>query len=73
MSIQTADNARRAPQFRKFAEHRGNRGFSFAELASASADRPSLTELATWISQAEESGYLQEISNGSGRRYRVVS
>jgi hypothetical protein len=67
-----AENSRRAPQFRKFAEHRGDRGFSFKELASASADRPTLTEVATWISQAEESGYLSQASANGTRRYRVA-
>jgi hypothetical protein len=68
----TAENSRRAPAFRKFAEHRGERGFSFVELATASADPPSLTEVATWISQAHSSGYLSESRPGVARRYRVT-
>jgi hypothetical protein len=66
----TAENSRRAPAFRKFAEHRGARGFTFEELATATADRPSLTVVATWLSEACASGYLLERSaNG---RYRVA-
>jgi hypothetical protein len=72
VSIHTAENSRRAPVFREFAEHRGQRGFSFQELAAASADRPSLTEVATWISHAEASGYLAENTAGGVRRYHVA-
>lgn len=68
----TAENSRRAPAFRKFAEHRGERGFSFAELAAASAVRPTLTEVATWISEAHASGYLTEVKANGTRRYRVT-
>ena len=70
--MRNADNSRRAPAFRKFAEHRGARGFSFSELAAASADRPSLTEVATWISQAHASGYLSETRPRGVRHYRVM-
>ncbi len=72
MSMVTAENCRRAPQFRKFAEHRGAQGFSFAELAKASAVKPSLTEVATWISEAHSSGYLTETRHHGVRRYHVV-
>ena len=68
----TAENSRRAASFRKFAEHRGQRGFSVKELAGASADRPSLTEVATWISHANDSGYLAESRPGGSRRYHVA-
>ena len=72
MSVVTAENSRSAAAFRKFAEHRGERGFSFAELLGASAVRPSLTEVATWISQARSSGYLAETRPGGARRYFVA-
>jgi hypothetical protein len=72
MSMVTAENCRRAPAFRQFAEHRGARGFSFAELASASAVKPTLTEVATWISEAHASGYLVESRVGAQRVYRVA-
>ena len=68
----TAENCRRAPAFRQFAEHRGDRGFTFAELASASSVKPSLTEVATWISEAVASGYLAETRSGGRRTYRVA-
>ncbi|MFL5843306.1 MAG: hypothetical protein ACJ762_01350 [Solirubrobacteraceae bacterium] len=67
----TAENCRRAPAFRKFAEHRGARGFTFAELAAASA-KPSLTELATWLSEASASGYLTETTRDGVRRYHLA-
>lgn len=72
MSIHSAENSRRAPAFRTFAEHRAERGFSFQELASTSADKPSLTEVATWISQAAASGYLAERTANGERRYHVA-
>jgi hypothetical protein len=72
MSMVTAENCRRAPAFRKFAEHRGSQGFSFAELAAASAVKPSLTEVATWISEANSSGYLAEKTQNGVRRYHVA-
>ncbi|MCW2524704.1 MAG: hypothetical protein JWO63_3039 [Frankiales bacterium] len=68
----TAENCRRAPSFRKFAEHRGAQGFSFAELAGASPVKPTLTEVATWISEAHSSGYLAETTQQGTRRYRVA-
>lgn len=68
----TAENTRGAPAFRKFAEHRGPRGFTIAELASATAVKPSLTEVATWVSEAHDSGYLAETRSGGTRRYHVA-
>jgi hypothetical protein len=72
VSVLNAENSRRAPTFRKFAEHRGARGFSFEELAGATAARPTLTEVATWISQAQSSGYLAEDAPRGKRRYHVA-
>lgn len=68
----TAENCRRAPQFRKFAEHRGAQGFTFAELAGALADKPTLTEVATWISEATSSGSLVETTKNGQRRYHIA-
>lgn len=72
MSMVTAENCRSAAAFRKFAEHRGAQGFSFAEMAGASAVKPSLTEVATWISEAHASGYLVEVTKNGTRRYYVA-
>lgn len=69
----TAENCRRAAQFKKFAEHRGPRGFSSAELARASAVKPTVVEVATWLSCASDSGYLIEQTAGGKRRYHVAS
>lgn len=68
----TAENCRRAPQFRKFAEHRGVQGFTFAEMANALVVKPTLTEVATWISEANDSGYLVETTKNGQRRYHVA-
>lgn len=72
MSMVTAENCRGAAAFRKFAEHRGAQGFSFAELAGASAVRPTMTEVATWVSEANASGYLVETTKNGKRRYHVA-
>ena len=68
----TVDNCRRAAAFKKFAEHRGPRGFTATELARASAVKPSVTEVATWLSCAADSGYLTESRSGGKRTYQVA-